>query len=101
MGLKTIKHLFNLGQGAALESGFEYFLQNTNYRYAITFDGDGQNRVSDAFKMLNLAKKEKLDAVIGSAFLNKEYVKEIPFLKKLVLIMARVYEKLFYSIYFY
>ena len=99
LGLKSIKHLFNLGQGAALESGFKYFLQNTNYRYAITFDGDGQNRVSDAFKMLKLAKKEKLDAVIGSRFLNKEYVKEIPFLKKFVLKLARLYEKLFYSIY--
>ena len=100
LGLITINHLFNLGQGAALESGFEYFLRNTNYRYAITFDGDGQNRVSDAFKMLNLAKKEKLDAVIGSRFLNKEYVKDIPFLKKLVLKMARIYEKIFYSINF-
>ena len=100
LGFRSIKHLFNLGQGAALESGFEYFLQNTNYRYAITFDGDGQNRASDALEMLNLAKKEKLDAVIGSRFLHKEYVKEIPFFKKLVLKMARVYEKFFYCINF-
>ena len=98
LGIKSIKHLINLGQGAAIESGFEYFLSNTNYQYAVTFDGDGQNRASDAFKMLNLAKKENLDAVLGSRFLDKKNIREIPTGKKTLLRVARLYESLFYSI---
>lgn len=96
--LRCIKHSLNLGQGAAIESGLKYFLDFEEYNYAITFDGDGQNRASEAFQMLCLAKNETLDAVIGSRFLKKDYSKKIPKLKKFILKMARLYEYLFYSI---
>ncbi len=98
LGFKSIKHLLNLGQGAALESGFEYFLKTKDYKYAVTFDGDGQNRAIDAFNMINLAKNDNLDAVIGSRFLTNEYLPEIPYFKRFVLKIASLYEYLFYSI---
>jgi len=98
LGFKQIKHFFNIGQGAAIESGFKYFLEVKDYQYAITFDGDGQNRAIDAYEMLSLAKEKNLDAVLGSRFLEKEYTKKVPKLKKYFLKMAKLYERLFYSI---
>ena len=51
-----IKHSLNLGgNGAAIESGFKFLLENTNCTYGITFDGDGQNRAIDAEMMFNKA----------------------------------------------
>ena len=67
MKVNYIKHSLNLGQGAAIESGFKFLLDNTNCSYGITFDGDGQNRAIDAEMMYKTAKKN-LDAVIGSRF---------------------------------
>ena len=94
-----IKHSLNLGQGAAIESGFKFLLDNTNCSYGITFDGDGQNRAIDAEMMYKTAKKN-LDAVIGSRFLNSNLSKEIPFFRKTILRCGNIYEKLFYSINF-
>ena len=95
-----IKHSLNLGQGAAIESGFKFLLDNTNCSYGITFDGDGQNRAIDAEMMYKTAKKKNLDAVIGSRFLNSNLSKEIPFFRKTILRCGNIYEKLFYSINF-
>ena len=83
--IKTISHFLNLGQGGALETGFLYFLNNTNLEYIITFDGDGQHRVKDAYDMINYAKEYKLEAVIGSRFFNKKAINKIPLFKKLTL----------------
>lgn len=95
-----VRHSLNLGQGAAIESGFNFLLENTNCNYGITFDGDGQNRVIDAEMMVETARRKNLDAVIGSRFLNKEFTKDIPFFKKLILKFGNIYEKIFYSINF-
>lgn len=95
-----IKHSLNLGQGAAIESGFKFLLENTNCTYGITFDGDGQNRAIDAEMMIKTAKKKNLDAVIGSRFLKSELSTEIPFFRKIILKCGNIYEKLFYSIKF-
>src|SRR5262245_8373928 len=45
-GATVIKHPFNLGQGAALQSGIEYALTHAA-DCIVTFDADGQHRVSD------------------------------------------------------
>ena len=58
LNIRHIKHSINLGQGAALHTGFTYFLSKKKFKYVITFDGDGQNRASDAKKMLNVLKKK-------------------------------------------
>lgn len=93
-----IKHPINLGQGAAIDSGFCFFLESNKYDYVITFDADGQNRAIDAHEMINFAKKYKYDAVLGSRFKNIEYLKQIPMLKRFVLILAKFYERLFFRI---
>ena len=91
-----LKHAINLGQGAALHTGLTYFLNQIQFEYVVTFDGDGQNRGIDAEKMVSLLKKNNLSAVLGSRFLKKHSSYQIPFFKKFVLILAKIYEKFFF-----
>ena len=93
-----ITHFVNLGQGAALDTGFNFFVNESIFNYVITFDGDGQNRAIDAKNMIDFAKKKKLSAVLGTRFKNKENSKEIPFNKKMILYLGTLYEKIFFNI---
>lgn len=100
LNITLIKHLINLGQGAALETGFKYFLDKTNYKYVITFDADGQHSEHDAYKMVKYAKEGHFSAVIGNRFKDKASAKKIPLFKKFILRIANIYEKLFYEVKF-
>lgn len=71
-GARLVQHPINLGQGAALQTGFEYFLHFTSGEYLVTFDADGQHLVSDALDMVNLAAEKDLAVVFGSRFLASE-----------------------------
>lgn len=68
-GVIVLRHPINLGQGAALQTGFEYFLTHTDGRYVVTFDADGQHRVIDAVNMRDRAQKDDLSIIFGSRFL--------------------------------
>ena len=65
-GATVIRHGINLGQGAALQTGFDYALSQADVSYVITFDGDGQHHTRDALSMVAMARSEKLDVVLGS-----------------------------------
>lgn len=56
-GAVVVRHPVNLGQGAALQTGFEYVLGQTDARYLVTFDADGQHDVLDAEAMVRLARE--------------------------------------------
>jgi len=71
-GAVVLRHPINLGQGAALQTGFDYITANTDATHVITFDADGQHRVADAIEMLELARRKKLSVVFGSRFLDKQ-----------------------------
>lgn len=68
-GANVVTHPINLGQGAALQTGFEYALER-DARYVVTFDADGQHRVVDAAAMVQRARAEDLAIVFGSRFLD-------------------------------
>lgn len=70
-GARVLQHPVNLGQGASLQTGFEYAMQQPGARFIVTFDADGQHRVEDAVKMVEMAKSEHLAIVFGSRFLDK------------------------------
>ena len=63
-----IRHLSNLGQGAAIRTGIEFVLKK-QFDYIVTFDADGQHDVDDIEKMLEILKKENADIIFGSRFL--------------------------------
>ncbi|BAU98723.1 glycosyltransferase family 2 protein [Aurantimicrobium minutum] len=82
-GAIVIKHPINLGQGAALQTGIEYALQNKECEYIVTFDADGQHQLIDAQNMLSLAREKKLGMVFGSRFLDSRT--KPGFAKKIIL----------------
>jgi len=63
-----IRHLANLGQGAAVQTGMQLALKK-NAEYLVTFDADGQHDVNDIERMINLLQEEKAEVVFGSRFL--------------------------------
>ena len=67
-GAAVVRHPVNLGQGAALQTGFEYALSMPSMRWVVTFDADGQHQVSDVLDMLAKARTEDLQVVFGSRF---------------------------------
>ncbi|WP_252978993.1 glycosyltransferase family 2 protein [Achromobacter denitrificans] len=67
-GAVVIRHPINLGQGAALKTGIDYALQR-GAEYIITFDADGQHRVSDIDVLLAGLASAKADIATGSRFL--------------------------------
>ena len=69
-GAVVVRHPFNLGQGAALQTGMRYVLEATDAAYLVTFDADGQHRVEDAAAMVERAEDEDLGIVFGSRFLD-------------------------------
>jgi polyprenyl-phospho-N-acetylgalactosaminyl synthase len=63
-----IRHLSNLGQGAAIRTGMELALKK-GAEFIVTFDADGQHDVTDIEKMIHLLQQEKADIIFGSRFL--------------------------------
>jgi len=91
-GAVVVRHPVNLGQGAALQTGFEYALGVPTMRWVVTFDADGQHQVDDVVAMLDKARAEGLDVVFGSRFLDGRT--DAGLLKKLVLRAAVGYTNL-------
>ncbi|MPZ65616.1 MAG: glycosyltransferase [Pseudonocardiaceae bacterium] len=82
-GAHLVRHPINMGQGAALQTGLSYALARTGSRFFVTFDADGQHRVSDAAQMVDVARADHADVVLGSRFLGGH--EQVPPLKRLVL----------------
>lgn len=70
-GARVLTHPMNLGQGAALQTGFDYVMKQPGITHAVTFDADGQHRVTDALEMLALARQKRISVIFGSRFLDK------------------------------
>lgn len=85
-GATVIRHPMNLGQGAALQTGIVYARKQPELEYLVTFDGDGQHKVSDVVEMLSYARRKNLAIVFGSRFLDKRT--KPGFKKKVVLKVA-------------
>jgi glycosyltransferase involved in cell wall biosynthesis len=61
---------FNLGIGAAVQTGFQY-AQSHQYDIAVQVDGDGQHDASYIDKILRPIRCQEADMVVGSRFLEK------------------------------
>lgn len=92
-GAVIVAHPINLGQGAALQTGLLYALQDRSARYFVTFDSDGQHQVSDAAAMVEVLRDHpEVDIVLGSRFLEGKV--EAGLLKRVVLKTAVRFERL-------
>jgi polyprenyl-phospho-N-acetylgalactosaminyl synthase len=88
-----IRHAVNLGQGAALQTGFE-FAKRKQADYAVTFDADGQHQVHDIYSLLQPLLADAADVVLGSRFLSG-VDEQIPAGRKRTLQLARRINYLF------
>ena len=91
-GAVVVAHPVNLGQGAALQTGIEYAVQDPQLDAVITFDADGQHRVQDAAAMLARIRAGEADVVLGSRFLDGRG--EVSALKRLVLRTAAIQSRI-------
>ncbi|MGD2249940.1 MAG: glycosyltransferase family 2 protein [Candidatus Methanofastidiosia archaeon] len=71
-GAKVVKHPFNLGQGAAVVTGFKAALQG-DYDVIVEMDGDGQHDPHEIHKFLDKIVKGTSDFVVGSRYLGSTY----------------------------
>ena len=67
LNINYINTPFNMGYSAAVQTGFKYAYEK-GYEYVAQFDGDGQHIASELKKMYQLIKKDNVDIVIGSRF---------------------------------
>lgn len=84
-GAFVVRHPVNLGQGAAIQTGVEFARAQPGARTFVTFDADGQHRVTDVARMIARLDRGDLDIVIGTRFAAPEAAASVPRLKRLVL----------------
>lgn len=91
--VEVLSHPYNMGYGAALQTGFKYAVES-NYKYVIQFDADGQHYPEYIKEMIEELERDSYDIIIGSRFIeNKEY--KTSNLKMIVIKLMRMLIKLF------
>jgi glycosyltransferase involved in cell wall biosynthesis len=90
-GATVVRHPFNLGQGAALQTGIEYALTQ-DAEVIVTFDADGQHKVSDIPRLIAALVDENVDFALGSRFLGQST--NLPRLRRLLLKAATLFTRL-------
>ncbi len=78
----VLRHTINLGQGAALQTGIRFAVQQ-GAEYVVTFDADGQHDPAEIAALLAPVQSGAADIAMGSRFLGK--AENIPFSRKLIL----------------
>ncbi|MEO0083263.1 MAG: glycosyltransferase family 2 protein [candidate division WOR-3 bacterium] len=93
VGAIVISLPFNMGIGAAVQTGFMYAVQN-QYNYAVQVDADGQHDPSYINQMISILKQNNYDVVSGSRFLNKSGYKS-PWLRRLGIKILELINRVF------
>jgi len=81
-GATVLRHPVNRGQGAALQTGITYAV-GRGADVVVTFDADGQHRVSDLAELIRPIREGRAHISLGSRFLKKG--QEMPFRRRLLL----------------
>jgi len=80
LGAVVIKHPTNLGYGAAIKTIFNE-ARKIDGDVLVTFDADGQHKISDIDSVLKPISENKAEIVIGSRFLGN--AKDLPKFRKI------------------
>ena len=89
-GATVLSHLFNRGQGAALQTGIEYALK-CDASIIVTFDADGQHQSEDIASLIMPIQNGEADVILGSRFLQN--AGDIPRGRRMLLRAALVYTR--------
>ena len=83
-GAMVLRHAVNIGQGAAISTGFSWVQNQSRFSYVVTFDADGQHLPQDALRLIAELENKNVDVVFASRFLEQDHA-TIPFVKRVVL----------------
>lgn len=88
-GAWVLAHPVNLGQGAALRTGFAFALADPTMQYVVTFDADGQHDPDAIGALLAPLTSGAAGVVLGSRFLpDTDGSSQIPATRKALLRLA-------------
>ncbi len=90
-GATILRHLVNRGQGAALQTGIDYAVQQ-GAEIVVTFDADGQHRVEDVDRLIEALEKSGADVAVGSRFLDQR--SNVPALRRATLRAAAFFMRI-------
>ncbi len=93
-GATLLRHPFNLGQGAALQTGIDY-ARWAGAEYIVTFDADGQHNVADIALLIGRLVESGADFALGSRFLrhHPQMPPKVPPLRQLLLKLATLFTR--------
>lgn len=94
-GVWVLRHVVNLGQGAALQTGISFAL-GREAATIVTFDADGQHNPDEIPVVAAPVRGGTADVALGSRFLGR--AENIPLARKLVLKGGVVFTRLFSGI---
>lgn len=87
-GAWVVRHLVNLGQGAALATGFAFARADPSTEYVVTFDADGQHDPRAVADLVEPLALDEADVTLGSRFLDPATSRDIPAIRKAMLRLA-------------
>lgn len=87
-GCYVLRHCFNRGQGAALQTGISFALRE-GADAIVTFDADGQHQTSDLPALLEPVLSGRCDIALGNRFLSNR--SNVPPFRKVVLQLGRLF----------
>ena len=87
-GAWVLRHAVNLGQGAALRTGFAFVLSQADARIAVTFDADGQHSPEAIEPLVAPIARGETDVTLGSRFLDPASAREVPATRRALLRLA-------------
>ena len=79
-----LRHPINLGQGAALQTGVTYSLEQ-GAKIIVHFDADGQHRAEYIQSLVAPVENGEADVALGSRFLRKADAQAVPPLRRVLL----------------
>lgn len=91
-GAYVLRHIINRGQGAALQTGTDFALQNLQADVIVHFDADGQMQGSDISLLVAPIANGEVDVTLGSRFLGK--AENMPLTRRILLKAAIVFTML-------
>jgi glycosyltransferase involved in cell wall biosynthesis len=90
-GACVLTHLINRGQGAALQTGISYALQQ-GADFIVTFDADGQHDMADLPSLVSPIVRGEAEISLGSRFLTHR--EKMPAMRRLVLWLAVLFMRI-------
>lgn len=87
-GCYVLRHTFNRGQGAALQTGISFALRE-GADVIVTFDADGQHQTADLPRLLEPLISGRCDVALGNRFLSRE--SNVPGTRRVILQLGRLF----------